>query len=61
MYGLLAGKVLALHRCRLRLYCVAANAEFTPSTITIVRASKSRTCVQVLFMHGTKNAMRTSQ
>ena len=50
----------ALHRCRLRL-SRQGNAEFTPSTITIVCASKSRTGVQVSFMYGTKNAMRTSQ
>ena len=30
------------------------------SSITIVRASKSRTGVQVSFMRGTKNVMRTS-
>ena len=59
--NLLAGKVLALHRCRLRLLCSEGNAEFTPSTITIVRASKSRTGVQVSFMCGTKNARRTSK
>ena len=56
-----AGKVLALHRCRLRLSRSSAeNPEFTLSSITIVRASKSRTGVQVSFMRGTKNVMRTS-
>ena len=57
IYGLLASKVLALHRCWLRHSCAEGNAEFTPSTITIVCASKSRTGVQVSFMYGTKNAM----
>ena len=56
-----AGKVLALHRCRLRLSRSSAeNPEFTLSSVTIVRASKSRTGVQVSFMRGTKNVMRTS-
>ena len=53
--------VLALHQCRLRLSRSSAeNPEFTLSSVTIVRASKSRTGVQVSFMRGTKNVMRTS-